>query len=373
MTLGDEGACHATHLGHGRHERADVIAGQLPCLVLPHDPLGGRLPRAETGPVGFGVVAAGPDPVHLDRPEPGPEEGFPGGEGLGILAKGGQDAALTGVEPHVSSPLEEYVPGGGGPLHWWEEAEHRAVRQRGEATLALGIWRRLREAGFDARLSLLPAHGLARLYLAACDLVQVTDSLLVAPAGELSLHLYELADWCRGAWAAVEWSERPFLLLLDSLRPDPEDWPAAAAAGTGAEATGPAPAPEEAPKLEGRYERRHLLYERLDLRMEAEGLLAEVRRPLARDLATVYEEFLVTLWQVHGLLSAGERTRRRAWERLLVDVNATFHFHVGPRYLRPGPPEPGTPGSFPLPGWIALVLSGGISGPTAVGGVGGES
>ncbi|BDG59985.1 hypothetical protein [Caldinitratiruptor microaerophilus] len=251
-------------------------------------------------------------------------------------------------------------------MHWWDEAEHRALRQRGQATLALGIWRRLREAGFDAHLSLLPAHGLARLYLAACDLVQVTESLLVAPAGELSLHLYELADWCRAAWAAVDWSERPFLVLLDSLRLDPDDWPPAAAAGAGA--VTPAPPPEEAPKLEGRYERRHLLYERLDLRMEAEGLPAEVRRPLARDLATVYEEFLVTLWQVHDLLSAGERARRRAWERLLVDVNATFHFHVGPRYLRPGPPDPGAPGGFPLPGWVALALSGGMAGPAPVGG-----
>lgn len=237
-------------------------------------------------------------------------------------------------------------------MHWWDETEGRALRTRSGAALALALWRRLQAAGCDAEAALLPAHGLAGLYGAGCDLVQVVDSLLVAPAGGVRLHLLELAAWCRRAAFVIGESERPFLLLLDSLRPDPEDLARRVAAEPGAGG-----APAEQPKLEGRYQRRHLLYERLDLKLEAEGLPAPARQPLCRDLATVYEEFLVALRSIHRL-QGEDRLRHGELVGLLVDLNATFHFTLGPRHLAPARAEPGSAPGLGLPGWIALALAG---------------
>lgn len=241
-------------------------------------------------------------------------------------------------------------------MHWWDETESRALRARGSAQLALTLWRRLQDAGAAAELALLPAHGLAQLHAAGCDLVQIVDSLLVAPRGAGRLHLMELAAWCRRAAFAVAESERPFLLLLDSLKLDPDDL-RFREPGT----EGPVGAPEEQPKLEGRYQRRHLLYERLDLKLEAEGIPPGVRQPLCRDLATVYEEFLVAVRGIHRLQGEG-RVRFGELVRLLVDLNATFHFTVGPRYLAPARAEAGAPPGLGLPGWIALALAPGPEG-----------
>lgn len=235
-------------------------------------------------------------------------------------------------------------------MHWWDETEGRALRARGTAQLALVLWRRLQDAGCSPELALLPAHGLAALHGAGSDLVQVVESLLVAPQGALRLYLLELAMWCRRAAFAVTESERPFLLLLDSLKLDPADLDRRSELPPGAAA-----APAEQPKLEGRYQRRHLLYERLDLKLEAGGIPAPARQPLCRDLATVYEEFLVLLRVIHRL-QGEDRVRFGELVRLLVDLNATFHFTVGPRYLQPLRVEAGAQPGLGLPGWIALAL-----------------
>lgn len=234
-------------------------------------------------------------------------------------------------------------------MHWWDETERRALGHRGEAAWALTLWRRLVEAGCPAEAALWPAHGLAALYACGCDLVQAVDALLVAPAGSLRLSLLELVWWCRRTAAAVAALERPLLVLLDCLRLEPDDLMAAVLAAGEEPVAAP---PEEQPKLEGRYQRRHLLYERLDLKMEAEGLPAAVRQPLCRDLATVYEEFLAALHTLHRLHSA--RPSFRTLAQALTDIHATFHLVVGPRHLGWGRLEPGAP---VVPGLLVRLMA----------------
>lgn len=241
-------------------------------------------------------------------------------------------------------------------MHWWEETERRALRTRGGAALAITFWQRLREAGCPEQLALLPAQALASLHGAAVDLVHWVDGLLTAPESALETQLLALRGWCRQTAFLLQESERPFLFLLDGLRLDPEELPAGPEEDW---APGPAMAlaPEEAPKWEGRYRQRHLLYERLDIRMEALGLHASLRRPLCHSLASVYEEFLVLLRRL-GPLAAGERLRFGQAVRLLTDVNATFHLDLGPRQLSPTRVDPGRPVIPGLATWLDQALAG---------------
>lgn len=242
----------------------------------------------------------------------------------------------------------------------WEEAEARALRTRGPGALTLTIWQRLRSADIDPTLSLLPARGLAQLHFAGVDLVHLVDALLVAPSGGYALHLAELYSWCRGAHFWVEESARPFLLLLDRLQAAQPAAPAGPPPAEAVTAGPPEPAdpapPEAQAKLDGRYRQWHLLYERLDLKAEAEGLPPDVRRPLCSMLAETYEEFLLFGHQLHALVQAPRASWSR-WTQFLAAVNATFHYHLGPRRLAVGRIDAGLPPAVGLPARILAALA----------------
>lgn len=238
-------------------------------------------------------------------------------------------------------------------MHWWEETERRALATRGQAALALTFWQRLREAGCPADLALLPAQGLAGLYSSGIDLVHWVDGLLTADAQSLESHLLALRAWVREAAFRIRESHRPFLLLLDGLRVDPEEFPQEPEEDLPA---GVLP-PEAAPKWEGRYEQRHLLYERLDIRLEALGMAGPVRRPFAHSLATVYEEFMVLLRRLQPLTGPHGRLRLREAVALISDVTATFHLDLGPRHLESLRAEPGRPAIPGLGTWLDLALA----------------
>lgn len=241
---------------------------------------------------------------------------------------------------------------------FWADTEARALRLRGPAQIALTAWQRMKEAGLDPELCLLPAHAVGRVQIAAADLVQIVDSLLAAPRGTARLHLIELLGWSRELGFTLEQSARPFMLLIDSLQLDP------ALPGPRGEAAVAAvpPGPEEQAKADGRFRGWHLLYERLDLTMEAEGLPADLRRPLCRDLAEVYEELLVTLRDSH-LLLAETPARWRAWADFLSDFDATYHYHVGPRRAGVAWVQPNRPAEWGLQGRLIAALAHPAGGP----------
>lgn len=249
----------------------------------------------------------------------------------------------------VFRPNEAAAPGGIS-MNQWEEAEARYLRTQGPGALSLTIWQRLKAAGIDQSVSFLPARGLARIYFWGVDLAHLVDAMMVAPAGDLSLHLAELYDWCRTASIGLEGSARPFLLLLDRLQVDPR--------GQVPEAPSPGAAlpPEAQGKIDGQFRQWHLLYERLDLKAEAEGLPVDIRRPLCRDVAEVYAEFIRVGDRLQSLLRA-DRSVWSQWVRLFSEVDATFHYHLGPRRLSAGRLDAGSPPSVGLPTRILLALS----------------
>jgi hypothetical protein len=218
-------------------------------------------------------------------------------------------------------------------LHWWDEAEARARRAKSPVGLAQSLAQRLQAAGIDPDLGFAPAYDLACLHDLCADLVKIVDGMLETADGDApQLRRYGLVllRWARSAQAWTVATAPGFNQLIDGLDLEPEKLKEReeASAISGAEAG----RPEEQPKVDGRYQHWHLLYERLDLKLTAAGVAAEVSRALARSLARIYEQALVLIRQVSGL-EKESRPRFGAVARLLLDVNTVWHFDLGPYHL----------------------------------------
>jgi hypothetical protein len=219
-------------------------------------------------------------------------------------------------------------------MHWWEDTEARAHRARTPAGMAATLMQRLTAAGVDSDLAAGPAYDLAALYDLCADLIKLTQALLETADGDkagLRRQALVLSRWARNAAFWTQATAPGFNQLVDSLDLDPEhlaDREQVAAEENGAE-------PEAQPKLDGRYQRWHLLYERLDLKLESAAVPEEVRRALARSLARIYEQCLLTMRALTGL-EKETAPRFRPTARLLLEVNTAWHFDLGPYHLGHG-------------------------------------
>lgn len=219
-------------------------------------------------------------------------------------------------------------------MHWWEEAEARAHRAKSAAAIAQTLNQRLVAAGIDADLAFGPAYDLGRLYELCVDLVQLVEGVLETADGDreqLRRWGLVLLRWTRNAHAWTTATAGGFNQLIDGLQLDHEDLAAREAEPEAADAG----RPEEEPKREGRYQRWHLLYERLDLKLSSCGLETAVSQGLARSLARIYEQCLVAIRLIGGL-EKETRPRFGATARLLLDLNTTWHFDLGPYHLGTG-------------------------------------
>lgn len=240
-------------------------------------------------------------------------------------------------------------------MNWWEETESRARRSRGGAALALVLQNRLLSAGMDPELAALPAFDLARLHGYCCDLVLLVDGLLVAEDGDLASVRRQALLLSRWAGEAAGWSESSasaFNALMDRLEIDPQRLQEREEGA----ASEPPPRPEESAKLEGRYRHYHLLFERLDLKLAACGLEEQIHRSLARSLARLYEEALITIRLVTGVEREAQ-PRLSHLARTLLELNTTWHFDLGPNHLAVGPLRPGVERPYPLPFLLLLAFS----------------
>ena len=240
-------------------------------------------------------------------------------------------------------------------MNWWEDAEARALRARSPAGAGHLLWQRLQSAGLDPELTATPAHDLARLYDLCTDFVKLLEGVLVLSDGDLPglrRQLLILQRWAQYASHWADLSAPAFNQLMDALdlgpetlarrADDPED-PADAA-------------PAEQAKVDGRYRYWHLLYERLDLKFAAAGLAEQVRRGLARSLARLYEEALVTV-RVVSSLEREANPRFRQVARTLLAVNTTWHFDLGPNHLGPGRARSAGAGTLGVQTWLLLALA----------------
>jgi len=241
-------------------------------------------------------------------------------------------------------------------LRWWEEAEARARRTPSPAGLAQTLWQRLKEAGVDPDLSFLPAHDLAALYFLCLDLVRLVEAILVAADGdgaELRRQVMALWRWSERARQWAHGSAPAFNQLVDSLDLDPEE----VALREEVEPAVPQFSPEEQPKLEGRYEYWHLLYERLDLKYASLGVEEQVHRGLAHSVARIYEAALHLIRNLTAL-EKDPRPRYGQVARLLLDINTTWHFDLGPYHLGHGQMLPRGGAVVGLQTWLLRVLAG---------------
>lgn len=207
-------------------------------------------------------------------------------------------------------------------MRWWEEAEARAKRTPSPAALAQTLWQRLKEAGVDPDLSFLPAYDMAALYFLCLDLVRLVEAILVTADGDApELRRQTTALW-RWAEEAGQWTRTTapaFNQLVDSLDLDPEE----IALREAVEPEDLRLSPEEQPKLEGRYEYWHLLYERLDLKYASIGVEEAVHRGLAHSVARIYEAAL----QFVRSMTALEKNPRPHYgqvARLLLDCCSVY-------------------------------------------------
>lgn len=240
-------------------------------------------------------------------------------------------------------------------MHWWEETEARVNRTKSAAAVAQTLWQRLQAAGIEAGAGLLAAYDLARLQELCSDLVRLVDGLLLIADGDraaLRRHGLVLARWAQAAEAWCQTTAPAFNQLLNGLDLDQERLSereeVEPASG---ETAGP---PEEQAKLDGRYRHWHLLYERLDLKLASMGLGESVQRGLARLLARLYEECLVTFRLLSGLEKEAN-PRFRATANLLLQINTTWHFDLGPYHLGAGHFRSEGAGSVGLQTWLLLM------------------
>lgn len=202
----------------------------------------------------------------------------------------------------------------------------------------------------------MPAYDLAALYYLCLDFVRLVEGVLIVADGDAaqlrrqSLALYRWAErahfWARSTAPA-------FNQLLDSLDLDPEEL----AFREEIEPDEERFSPEEQPKMEGRYQYWHLLYERLDLKYASIGVEEAVHRGLAHSLARGYEQALYVLKAVVNL-EKDTRPRFRKAARLLLEVNTSWHFDLGVYHLGPGQVRPRGAASVGLQGWLLRVMAG---------------
>lgn len=239
-------------------------------------------------------------------------------------------------------------------MSWWSDAEAQAHRARTPAAQAQALYQRLVAAGIDQELAFAPAYDLAHLYSLCGDFVKIVDSLLAVADGDglaLKRHARLLLRWAEYAHGWTEASSDPFNQLMDGLELDPEQLALReeVVPEAGEEA------PEAEPKVGGRYRDWHLLYERLDLKLATAAADEQAHRGLARSLARIFEHALLTL-RVIGMLEKGPNPRFRPVARLLLEINTTWHFDLGPYHLAHGRVSargPLTPG---LSHWLMILL-----------------
>lgn len=239
-------------------------------------------------------------------------------------------------------------------LHWWEETEARIHRTTSAATLGQGLWQRLVQAGLEPDAAYLAAYDLAALQLLCADLVKLVDSLLEVADGDRAgwrRHALALLRWANSAESWARETAAATNRLLDSLDLEPSTL--AAREEVEAEPNG-ALSPEEEAKLDERYRHWHLLYERLDLKLSTMGLEEAVQRAVARTLARLYEEAVVTFRLLSGL-SRESRPRYGQVARLLLQINTTWHFDLGPYLLGLGQARPDGRGTVGLATWLLLA------------------
>lgn len=240
-------------------------------------------------------------------------------------------------------------------MHWWDETEARIHRTPSAAELGLGLWQRLVQAGLDPDAAFLTAYDLAALQLLCADLVKLVDSLLqVADGDRLAWrrHALALLRWTHTAESWTRETAAATNRLLDSLDLDPSTLAAREEAGED-EPAGEL-SPEEEAKLEGRYRHWHLLYERLDLKLDSMGLEPAIRRGMARTLARLYEESVVTFRLLSGL-SRDTQPRFGRVAKLLLQINTAWHFDLGPYVLGSGQARPDGGGTVGLATWLLLA------------------
>lgn len=240
-------------------------------------------------------------------------------------------------------------------LHWWEEAEARAHRARTAASLAQSLLQRMQAAGVAVDLAFGPAYDLGRLQDLSLEFVQLIESLLEVADGDrdgLRRHGLVLLRWVRYAHSWTTASAAGFNQLIDGLQLDVGDLAEREQVPDAEESA----RPEEQPKVEGRYQRWHLLYERLDLKLAACGVEEQVSHGLARSLARVYEQCLLTTRRIGGLEKEAN-PRFRAVARLLLDINTAWHFDLGPYHLGQGELRPRGSAPRSLQMWLLLAFS----------------
>lgn len=239
-------------------------------------------------------------------------------------------------------------------LHWWEEAEARAHRAKTAVALGQTLRQRLLAAGVDPDLAFGPAYDLGRLFELCTELVQLVESVLETADGDrdqMRRHGLVLLRWVRYAHGWTTVSAGGFNQLIDGLQLDAVDL----AGREQADDLPDARPPEEQPKVEGRYQRWHLLYERLDLKLSACGVEAEVSHGLARLLSRIYEQCLLTIRLISGL-EKETRPRFRDAARLLLDINTAWHFDLGPYHLSQGELKPRGQSPRSLATWLLLAF-----------------
>lgn len=219
-------------------------------------------------------------------------------------------------------------------MNWWEETEARAHRARTPASMAQTLTRRLTDAGIGPEFAAGPAYDLGLLYQLCADWIKLVEGLLLQRDGDLSAIRRQALALARWADYAQFWSRSSapaFNQLIDSLELRPEalaDREVALQAEEG-------PAPAEQAKLDGRYHYWHLLYDRLDLKLASVDLPQEQHRPLARTIARIYEQAVVTL-RTLWLIERDQQPRPGTLARVLLEINTTWHFDLGPHHLGPG-------------------------------------
>jgi len=238
---------------------------------------------------------------------------------------------------------------------WWEETETRALRERTPAALGLAYWQRLRAVGIDSDLAHAPAYDLGQLYFLCTDLVKLVDGLLAAADGDqLAIRRQAIAmdRWIRYALAWTESTQAGFNHLLDSMELDP----AKLALREEIRPQFGVTLPEEQAKVDGRYRYYHLILERIDLKFASINISPDLHLGLSRSLARLYEEALVTLRLLHGC-EREPNPRFSHISRMLLEVNTTWHFDLGPHLIGPGRLGTKTYGRVGLQTFLLLAFS----------------
>lgn len=240
-------------------------------------------------------------------------------------------------------------------MNWWEESEARALRAKTPAGMAQALAQRFSAAGLDMDMAFAPAYDLAHLHDLCADLVKLVESLLLTADGDragLRRHGMTLARWAQYAHAWTQGSAPGFNQLMDSLDLDADTLARreeVADEGTAAQ-------PAEQVKLDGRYQHWHLLYERLDLKLASIGVEERVRHALARSIARTYEQCLIAV----RLLAALEKEANPRFgqvARILLEINTTWHFDLGPYHLGHGELRGRGAGAPGIQTWLLLAFS----------------